>query len=301
MFSINIYNVSIGFFLLYLGVYVFKMPPGANRAQKYFFWLCFALSLWMFGLGFRSLLPLEIRGIVLNWILIPVLFLPSLLDAVISSIKGDKLRFTRTRFFLNFLFLPYLLFVTSIGSAVKIQDHIQFSYLPTFNYHLIILYCGIYISISCVSIVRIMIRERGDKRVRAFLLLSGTLIALIVSVLCVYVFPLLGFFYASRTAFGLLPFSILWAVAILHYDAFEIRERILDGKELPFLNRISSLLVLGLFRILDPSEYSMRLLISKANVVLGVVSKNHELAMRTDLETLERAEMVAGVYYDRLK
>ncbi|EMJ92767.1 LIC10906 family membrane protein [Leptospira alstonii] len=304
MVSINIYNVSTGIFLLFLGVYILRIPPGKS-VQKHFFGLCLLLAFWMFGLGFRGTLPTDLRGIVLNWILIPVLFIPIMLYTIVNSIFGNKNKLSKLRFILNFIVLPYLLFVTSIGDAVKIQDPFVFSYHPTINYHLIIAYSTFYVSLSCISILQAMIRDKGDERVRAFLLLSGIIIALFATILCVYVFPLLGLFYSSKLAVGLLPFSIIWAVAILHYDAFEIREHILEGEQpLPLLNRIASIPILKLFWFLDREEYYSRIISSKANVIQNVTHIHHELLWREEASSLnakERAELLARIFSKRIR
>lgn len=185
--------------------------------------------------------------------------------------------------------------------AVEIRDPEKFSYSPTWNYHLIIGYCSFYVLISCFKTFISIFKNHADERVKAFLLFSGIMISLSVSLLFVYILPLLGYFFASKSAFGIIVSSVLWVIAILHYDAFRIRESILEGNSIPLLTRLSSSFFLALFRILDPNEYRMRLLISKANLVLNVASKNHELAMKTDLEKFERAEIVADIFRNRIR
>lgn len=99
--------------------------------------------------------------------------------------------------------------------------------------------------------------------------------------------------------------SLLWAVAILHYDAFEIREHIIDGDSRPlFLNWIFSVPILKLFQILDPEEYCDRIVLSKTNVILNVTTvfdelKNREEAQR--LSTKERAELLARIFNRRIR
>ncbi|WP_078124978.1 LIC10906 family membrane protein [Leptospira alexanderi] len=304
MISINIYNIIIGIFLVFLGFYILIIPPG-KRVQKYFFCLCVLLTLWVFALGFRYLLSIEMREIVLNWILIPVLFIPTFLDIIVNSIFKSKYSFSKIRIALNVIFLPYLLYVALTGEAVKILDPLLFSYRPTLNYHLIISYSTFYISLSCISIIRSMIKDKGDERVRAFLLLLGVVIALFTTLLCVYIFPLLGLFYSNKLAFGFLPFSIIWAIAILHYDAFEIREHIIEEElSLPFLNRISSFPILKLFQILDPEEYCSRIILSKTNVVLKITSINSDLLNRENSKSLnnkDRAEVLARIFFQRIR
>nr|WP_235596870.1 histidine kinase N-terminal 7TM domain-containing protein [Leptospira alstonii] len=286
----------MGFFLLFLGGYVYRIPPHKN-VQKYFFWLCVSLAAWRFCFGFRFLIPFEFREIVLNWMLIPILFTPYLFHAVIRSLFGNHFAPSRSNLIFNSIILCYLIFTAATGLVAEIQDRSTFSYRPTYNYHLIIAYCGIYISFSFIILVKRAFQNRGDLRVRAFLLSVGTFIAFTVSILCVYILPLYGYFYAPKAAFGLLPSSILWAVAILHYDAFEIREKILEGERLPILNRIFSLPVLGLYNLLDSPQYGFKLLNSKSMVTLGILTENYKLRKSTDFDV----EDISGIIADRFK
>ncbi|MGJ4718365.1 histidine kinase N-terminal 7TM domain-containing protein [Leptospira sp. mild_001] len=295
----NIYNILVAIFLLSIGFYVQR--AGKSRgAQKQFFLLCLALAAWMFCHGFRVLLPEEFREIALNWTLIPILFVPRILHKIVNLMFGFSKNRKESQPF-HWIVLVFLLSCAFFCNAISIIDTSKFTYMYNYSYHLVNAYALLYISYSCYLMFRSIFRSKGDLRIRAFLFSCGSIIALIFTITCTWILPYYGLYWASKSVFGFLPFALFWSIAILHYDAFEIREYILDGKKLPFLNRISSFLVLGLFRILDPNEYSMRLLISKANVVLNVASKNHELAMEMDLEKFERAEMVAGIFQNRIK
>ncbi|MBM9578885.1 hypothetical protein JWG45_17200 [Leptospira sp. 201903070] len=295
-------STGIGIFAFSLGLYVRIFAP-KGLVRNYFFYLTISLSLWMLFLGQRGSFGLEYRNILINWTLLPIIFAPYLLHEVVSSLLEIRRSsiFRKFEYTSNFILLLYFSIVILSCNVVKIREPEVFSYTPTWNYHLIIGYCCFYILISCFKAFFSIFKSRGDERVKAFLLFSGIIISLTVSLVFVYILPLIGYFLASKSAFGIIIASAFWTIAILHYDAFSIRENILEGNPIPILTRLSSSFFLVLFRILDPNEYYMKLLISKANVVLNVTSKNHELAMRTDLEKFERAEMVAGIYQNRIK
>ncbi|MDI7175139.1 LIC10906 family membrane protein [Leptospira santarosai] len=295
-----IYNITIGFFLLFLGWYVYRIPC-QRTVQKYFFWLCVSIATWRLCFGFRFLVPFEFREIVLNWMLIPILFSPYLFYSLVKSLFGNKNTPSRWTFFINSVIFCYLIFTAATGLVAKIQDHSTFTYQPTYNYHLIIAYCVIYISFSFTILVKIAFQSRGDLRVRAFLLSSGTFIAFTVTILCVYILPFYGHFYSSEAVLGLLPSSILWAVAILHYDAFEIREKILEGKHLPMLNRIFSFPVLGLYNLLDSPEYGFKLLNSKSMLTLDILIEDHKLRKSTNLDIEDISGILANRYKKRIR
>ncbi|EQA79703.1 hypothetical protein LEP1GSC193_0316 [Leptospira alstonii serovar Pingchang str. 80-412] len=233
----------------------------------------------------------------MNWTLIPILFTPYLFYALVRSLFEDHFAPSRWNLFINLIALCYLIFTAATGSVAEIQDRSIFSYRPTYNYHLSIVYCGIYISFSFIILVKKAFQNRGDLRVRAFLISVGTFIAFSVSILCVYILPLCGYFYAPKAAFGLLLAFIFGAVAILHYDAFEIKEKILEGEKLPLINRIFSLPVLGLYNLLDSPQYGFKLLNSKSMVTLGILTENYKLQKSTDFDV----EDISGIIADRFK
>ncbi|AXR59364.1 hypothetical protein DQM68_17835 [Leptospira mayottensis] len=104
---------------------------------------------------------------------------------------------------------------------------------------------------------------------------------------------------------GFLPFSIIWAITILHYYVFEIREHIIEEElNLPFLNRIPSFLILKLFKILNPEEYCSRVISSKTNVVLKITSVNSDLLNHENSKPLnnkERTEVLARIFFQRTR
>ncbi|MDL5247331.1 hypothetical protein FH581_023395 (plasmid) [Leptospira weilii] len=300
MNSIIFYNIIIGFFLLFLGWYVNRIPS-QKIVQKYFFRLCVSLAIWRLCFGFRYLIPFEFREIVLNWMLIPILFVPYLFYSLVRSLFGNNTVSGRWTFFINSMILCYLIFTAATGLVAKIQDLSTFTYQPTYNYHLIIAYCVIYISFSFTILVKTAFQSRGDLRVRAFLLSLGTFIAFTVTIFCVYILPFYGHFYSSEAVLGLFPSSIFWAVAILHYDAFEIRENILKGERLPLLNRIFSFPVLGLYNLLDSPEYGFKLLNSKSMLTLDILIEDHKLRKSTNLDIVDISGILANRYKKRIR
>ncbi|TGM99697.1 LIC10906 family membrane protein [Leptospira yasudae] len=297
----NILTAAIGLFLLYLGIYVYRINP-RKKVQRYFLYLCIMVFLWMTGLSIRSIIPIANRESFLNLILFPVIFIPLFLDFVVNSLTNRFIHFNLYRIVLVCVIIPLFSLISLSGSFVRIEDPILYKYTPTLNYHIIIAYCVVSILVSALNLGRFMIRRHGDERIRSFLMLIGIIIALPVSITFVYVLPLRGSFLAAYSAFGLLPFAILWAVAILHYDAFKIREIVMVGGRLPLLSRLFSFAILGLYRLIDGHDYEIKLLLSKAHVTLNIVNKHYELTLRhPSLEKMERAKLVASVFNKRIR
>lgn len=285
-----------------LGIYVFRKSDIEQRKVRlYFLILSFCLSIWVFGSGLRNFLPAGLLKSAPNWILLSTVLVPITLHELVCFLIKEKYKPSKTRQIIELIILGFLFHSGLHSNLIAVSETSISVYKPLPAYHVLISYSILYVGRSIYLLIQRTMKSKGMIRLQSFVLMLGVASALSVAILFVYILPMAGVYKGYLAAFGVLSWVFCWSVAILHYDAFEIREQILDGKKLPFLNRISSLPVLTLFRILDPNEYSMRLLVSKANVVLNVASKNHELAMRTDLEKYERAEMVAGIYQNRIK
>ncbi|EMO28356.1 LIC10906 family membrane protein [Leptospira noguchii] len=299
-------ETGIGLFVFSLGCYVWIFASN-KPVRNSFFLLTISLSVWLLCLGLRVYAPNEYRSILVNWTLIPVIFTPYFLHSLISYLfvphkKSNEMSWKSIG---NIIVLVYLMISILNCKVVHLTEPDIFAYTPTWIYHLLIGYCSFYILFSSIQVLIVIFQKRGDDRVRSFLFFSGIIISLFVSLIFVYILPLHGYFLASNSAFGIMISSLLWAVAILHYDAFEIREHIIEGdSHLPLLNRISSVPILKLFQILDPEEYCNRIVLSKTNVILNVTTVFDELKNREEakkLNTKERAELLARIFNRRIR
>lgn len=290
-----------GFFILYLGIYVYHIHPRA-KIQKHFLFLCVMLCSWMVGYGMRLSVPSEYREIYSNWILLPIPFIPLFLEMVVYSIAKIKYSMNTYQTIMIFVLLPTFSIISFCGGYARIDDMSGYSFVPLFNYHLLTIFCFISVIKISFDLGFIMFKKRGDERIRSFLMLSGILIALLFAIIFCYILPLNNIFLGVYSAFGLLIFAILWSVAILHYDAFEIRELVIEGAPTPILSRIFSFCVLGLYRIMDGHGYHLKLIASKALVTMNIADKHFDLAIRyPTLERLERAKLVADIYNRRIR
>ncbi|TGK36254.1 LIC10906 family membrane protein [Leptospira andrefontaineae] len=300
MNSINLTSILVAAFILLLGGYVYSAQP-RNRLQTTYFLLSVALFGWLACLGFRIALPFELRELALNWTLIPVVLVPFLLYLVVRQVVGISENLSPFFRILNSLCIGFFLVVTVSCEAVEIREPAKFSYKATWKYHTLIMYSAVYILWSIGLMGKGITRSRGMNRVRSFLLLLGASIGLVGSILCVYVFPLLGIFVAQYSAIGLGISAVLWAVAILHYDAFEIKDKLLAGESVPFLTRYSNIPVMGLYSFLDPSEYRIKSLKQKAFLVHRVILQNHMLLLGTEWDDTLRAKIIAKRFGNYLK
>ncbi|RHX83192.1 hypothetical protein DLM78_22985 [Leptospira stimsonii] len=101
---------------------------------------------------------------------------------------------------------------------------------------------------------------------------GGIILTLTFAIIFIYILPLMGIFYAYWSSIGVLISILLWAMAILHFDAFETRSFIMRNpyvarRQIPILSRYTFKPILALHRLLDPLDYRIKLRNSRVEIV----------------------------------
>ncbi|RHX90194.1 hypothetical protein DLM76_21010 [Leptospira yasudae] len=261
------------FAVLFLGVYVFRVgEKGHPKIKPNFLALTIALALWLFGSGIRNLIPVDLIGAVPNWILTSVVPVPFLLKELTQCLLVKDYLKSKQFQILEFLFLGYLIVAGVSSNLIEVDQQDVSVFRPLFAYHLLIAYSFFYVGVSIYWMFREAIRSKGIVRVRSSLLILGTLLGFLITILFVYILPHFGIFKGYLSSLGILGWVFFWAIAILQYDAFEtraiiLRSRFLAKREIPLLSRISFRPVLVLHSILDPLDYRLQLRNSRVEVV----------------------------------
>lgn len=180
-------------------------------------------------------------------------------------------------------------------------DYQTSSYKPLLAYHILILYSFGSVGFSIFLISKKTITSSGSERVQFTLLGLGVLISLSTTILLVYILPIFGIFKGYFTPIGLLPFSFLWAVAILQYDVFKIKYAVLDGDKVPALTRISLNFFMLLFKILDPVGFRNSNLQYKKSFSSDFLVTDLKLRLKTELNHYQRSEALARRFDQYIK
>ncbi|EMI67509.1 hypothetical protein MAL08_19605 (plasmid) [Leptospira noguchii] len=281
--------------VLFLGIYIYVLPD-RKKAQKYFFYLSGCISVWILFFVIRQSVSNEYRHYALDWMLIPTIFFPILLDRIISLISNPEHKISKWKIGILSLIVIYFLWAALTCSFSILIDHNDFKYISTIHYHILIGYQIIYASLSISKLVKYIPKYSGVQRVRFTLLAAGIFTILTFSIIFIYILPLLGIFYAPMSSIGALISVTLWAIAILQYNAFEIKYAIFARKPIPILNRISLNFFLLLFKILDPIEFRKSNFLYKRFLSIRILYTDIQLREKTDLDFFQRAEAVARRY-----
>ncbi|MBE8365423.1 LIC10906 family membrane protein [Leptospira borgpetersenii] len=288
--------------VILLGIYVFRFGHRKNsKIPKYFFALSLSISLWSLLSGMRYVLPKEIHAIAPSITLLPVIFVPFLLNRLVMNLIESDFKQKNVLFFIDLVVITYLFLSCISLNMIEMVDYQTSSYNLLPAYHVLIIYSFGYVGFSTFLVLRRAIFASGFERVRFSLLSLGIIISLFTTILFVYILPILGIFKGYFIPIGLIPSSFLWAVAVLQYDVFETKAALLFGDKVPFLNRLTLNFHLILYSFLDPNEFQNKSLALKAVITANILYTDMNLLLNTDLELNRRAELLARKYYRCIK
>ncbi|TGM20274.1 hypothetical protein EHQ90_03555, partial [Leptospira stimsonii] len=220
-----------------LGIYVFrKTEIGQRKIRIYFLILTCSLSAWVLGSGFRNLLPENFLRTAPNWILLSTVLVPITLHELVCFLTKENFNPSRVRRLFEIILLAFLFHSGIQSNLIAVSETSVSIYKPMPAYHVLIAYSILYVGRSIFLLIKKSKKSNGMLRLQAFILMLGVASALFVAILFVYILPLFGIFKGYLSAFGVLSWVFCWTVAILHYDAFEIREKILEGKDTPIIS-----------------------------------------------------------------
>lgn len=291
----NTLTATSAFFIFFVGIYVYKVPDH-RRIKIHFLILSSLISIWLSFFIIRQWVPIDFRQIALDWMLIPTIFFPTLLDQIASLIPNQNYKISKIKFGILSMIILYLLWAAFTCSYSRIEDKIKFSYSSTIHYHILISYIVLHSGHSIYKIFKFSFKFGGDDRVRFVLMNSGIFIVILASLIFLYVLPIMGFFAGYLTSIAIVIAMLLWAVAILQFDAFETKAAILAGEKLPTLNKITLPTFLTLFKILDPMTFRLQNFALKKAFALNFLNSDFHLKINSDLGLQKRAELLARKY-----
>ncbi|MBM9576371.1 hypothetical protein JWG45_04305 [Leptospira sp. 201903070] len=284
----------------FFGIYVFRLRP-RQSVQTIFFLLNLLLSLWMLIQAVRGFLPLSFRNLALNLTFLPISFAPFTLYVLFKKIEDKDKGIPFWTLILSFFGSVCIVYTCVSQKMATLKDPENFVFDLNLNYHLLVMYLCFWMFLAITTVTRTMLVKRGDFKVRLFLVLLGAALVLPITTAFVYFLPLLGIYKPYLSSVGLIFASILWAVAILHYDAFKIKEEVLKGKEVLLLNRAASLGFLKLLEKLDPMRFVQKSAHEKEEITKQILIQDYNLTVKTgELSVEKRARILSkkfGKYF----
>ncbi|MGJ4754349.1 LIC10906 family membrane protein [Leptospira kmetyi] len=292
--------IFTGLLHLFLGIYVFRLKP-RQKTQSIFLVFNLLMFIWLFIQGFRILLPPEYRSYALNITFLPMAFSPFTLYVLCAKIGQPDKKIPAWAGILGASGLLYFTYACLFHKMAELKNPQYFVFEFNLNYHALVVFCSFWMLLAIYAVLRKMITYRGDFKVRLFLVLLGAILAMPITMVFVYFLPMLGVFKPYLSSVGLILASVLWAVAILHYDAFKIKAGVYAGVDVPYINRVASNGFLKLLEKLDPMRFVQRSSKEKTEITKQILIQDYNLAMNTgELSVEERAKILSkkfGKYF----
>ncbi|WP_125184834.1 LIC10906 family membrane protein [Leptospira kmetyi] len=288
----NFSTIVASIYIFVLGVFIFLLPD-RKKIKNSFALLCLLISIWIVSFWIRQIVPIDFRHFVLDWMLIPTVFFPILLDKIVSYISDPNHKMKKIKFGALFFLSTYFIAIGIACEYSKIYDYERLLFSSTIHYHSLMLYHVLYTAYCTYKLNLFAKGMQGNQRVRLRLMSFGIVFIIIFAFGFLYILPMVNFNAPYMAPIGALLCMSLWSVAILQYNAFELKSDILSGKEVPFLNRITLYPFLGIYSILEPVEYEERKLEFNTNTVSDFLTGEQILKSNTNLNMKKRAEVLA--------
>ncbi|EQA81869.1 putative membrane protein [Leptospira alstonii serovar Pingchang str. 80-412] len=276
-----------GLIHLLFGIYVYRLKAD-QKVQKFFLLLNLQLSTWLLIQGLRIFLPIEYRNLALNLNFIPISFAPFTLYVLCKKLERPESGIPLGAYFAAFVGIGYFVYNCLSQKMATLKDPENFIYDINANYHFFVFYLVFWMVLSIFEITPKVLVRRGDFKVRLFLVLAGAIFSLHSTAFFVYILPLFGIFKPSLASIGLLVSCLLWGVAILHFDAFHIKLKIIEGQDVPLINKVASGGFLRLLSKMDPMRFVQKSLKTKSAITERILIQDYELASNSEELPLEK-------------
>lgn len=116
----------------------------------------------------RYLIPMGLHPIAPNRTLVPVIFVPFLINRLTEFIINDSTLSLYRRLF-DFCILSYLLLSCLFLNMIEMKNYETSTYRPLFAYHILIIYAIVYSTASILLMFKTILRSSGAVRVRSAL------------------------------------------------------------------------------------------------------------------------------------
>ncbi|WP_061232577.1 histidine kinase N-terminal 7TM domain-containing protein [Leptospira noguchii] len=247
--------IFVSLFVFWLGIYVYRNSLQNESSQKWFLLFVISAGGWIFLLGMRNIVLMEWRLYYHHWTLIPILFTPHLFFRFAKSIFDPEYKMGSGLFVINTVGIAYFTYLAITCQFMVHSDGINYAYEPRPQYHLYIMYCVLYY-IGTLITLWIDVRRYKQHKIQAILITIGTIITVSISVLFVYVLPMIfGIYLAPYSSIGVAIAGLFFAAAALLGNAFKLNALVDSGANVTKLNRVIVIVAVVIYRYVDPVEF----------------------------------------------
>ncbi|PJZ51467.1 LIC10906 family membrane protein [Leptospira adleri] len=305
-YEIILLNATSALLIFLLGLYVLNPIPN-RRIQLYFGILCLLLGGWFQSFILREIVPFWSYNWLINWGLIPSIPIPFILYKITTSYNqrmekpmDSKNWFNRINFVFIGFFIVHAFFLQTLKITSKADE--RFTFESNYIYKALLIYSLTVTLMSLGKLGRNIIKEKGRAKTNAVLLFLGTIPPIISILVFIYIRPTLyGLFSGGYTAIGFLFGTLIWSVAIMNSDAFQLK----DIEPYPKNQRVLTKLTMPLFNlsysIVDNKSWMTEVFSRKIHFMKMVITKDTELEDNYEYSLMKRSSILARMFSGHIK
>ncbi|EKR92165.1 putative membrane protein [Leptospira santarosai str. CBC379] len=297
--EIILLNSVTAIFIFFLGFYVLY-PNSKRKIQKYFGILCLLLGAWFQSFILREIVPSWSYNWLINWGLIPSIPIPYYLFKITSSYDQHEQQSKKPRkvfHTLNFLLICFFSFHAFSLQTLRISSNSSrnFSFESGSVYKILLIYSLCMVILSLINLAFNVMRKRGRAKTNALLLFLGLIPPIISVLIFIYIRPLYGVFSGGYTVIGFIFGILIWPIAIMNCDAFQLRQFPTYPKE-RVLTRITKPAFNFLYSIVDKKAWMSEVFSKNIHFMKLTLIKDAELKDHYGYSFMKRSSILARMF-----
>ncbi|WP_061248515.1 LIC10906 family membrane protein [Leptospira alstonii] len=303
--DIILLNSTAALFIFLLGLYVLY-PNTQKKIQKNFGMLCLLIGLWFQSFILREIVPFWSYNWLINWGLIPSIPIPYLLFKTTFSYNQSEERKTIPKKFFHFTNLLLIGFFSLHAFSLQTlqitsNNNIDFSFESNYVYKFLLSYSLFMVILALVNLGLHVIREKGRAKTNAVLLFLGLIPAISSVLIFIYIRPtFFGVFSGGYAAIGFLFGTLIWSIAIMNCDAFNLKQFSPYPKE-RVLTKITKPVFNFFYSIVDKKSWMIEDFSKDIYFIKLVLIKDIELKDQYHYSLMKRSSILARMFNSHFK
>ncbi|PKA02413.1 hypothetical protein CH375_23260, partial [Leptospira ellisii] len=171
-----------------------------------------------------------------------------------------------------------------------------------YTYKVLLVYALIVTLLSLTQLGKNAIKEKGRAKTNALLLFLGLIPPIISILLFIYIRPsIFGLFSGGYTAIGFFFGTLIWSIAILNCDAFQLKSIDPLPREYRLLTKLTMPVFNLFYSMVDKKSWMSEVFSRKIYLMKLIIIKENELKSDYGYSVIKRSSILARIFGEHLK
>ena len=279
------------FSILLIGIFVLYESTTTNNINRIFFFLCISIIAWIFSNLLADMMKNDYSIIFVRFSIVGSLFIPLNFNRLIKELYNYSERYLFIHKYIENISIIFILIIilinqTSLNVKCIYIDDLGISFVPGILYYPSLIYFIITFSFPILYLIKKIKKLNGVEKIQAKLILIGSSISILLSLIINIILPLYGYSHYSI-------YNSISIVFFIYFISYAItRHRLFNIKIITIEIATFGLWTFALIRTLlaeNAYEFYTELTILTISIILGILlirSMMNEILQRDKIEEL---------------